>query len=263
VIGAVCGTIITASYLIGDLNLILLFASLGICLTLLVNYWLAKTASQPLLQLRKTVEQAQEGQTALPETVPMRSDPDVHQLVEAINSMLARLDLRTRQLRALSERAIYAQEEERKRIARGLHDETAQSISTLIIHVERLENQLPGDALDLRSRLADERRLAIQMLDNLRENIWDLRPAILDDLGLIPAIRWYARAHLEKAGIQVKLAEPGEKLHLPSHLETMLFRVTQEAVSNILRHSTPGWSPSACSKSSRNLPGGRGRWVRL
>jgi two-component system sensor histidine kinase UhpB len=238
VTGAVCGTIITRQLtLIGNFKLILLFASLGIGLTLLVNYWVVKTASRPLLQLRQTVGQVTEGLSSLPETLPMRSDPDVHLLVEAINSMLSRLDRRTRQLRALSERAINAQEEERKRIARGLHDETAQSISTLIIQLERLEDQLPVGSQDLRSRLAEARRLANDLLENLREIIWNLRPAILDDLGLVPAIRWYARAHLEKAGIKVQLAGISEKLHLPSHLEIILFRVIQEAVSNILSHS--------------------------
>lgn len=74
------------------------------------------------------------------------ADPDIRQLAAAVNSMLDRLDERAQQLRALSERAINAQEDERKRIARGLHDDTGQALWTLIIGLERLEGALPPGA---------------------------------------------------------------------------------------------------------------------
>lgn len=238
-IGAICGTIITRKLtLLGDFKLILLFASLGIGLSLLVNYWVIKTTAQPIHQLRHTLEQVKEGQVAIPETVVMRADPDIHQLVEAINSMLIRLDRHTRQLRALSERAINAQEEERKRIARGLHDDTAQAISTLIIQLERLENLSLEHPEQVPVKLALARQLATRMLEDLRKNMWDLRPSILDDLGLVPAIRWYVGDHLQESGILVNLDGLSDGIRLPAHLETMLFRVIQEAVSNILRHSS-------------------------
>jgi signal transduction histidine kinase len=71
----------------------------------------------------------------------------------------------------------------------------------------------------------------------LRSIIYDLRPAILDDLGLLPAIRWYAQTNLEEAGIQVKLDFPDELPTLLQPLTTTLFRVAQEGVNNIIRHS--------------------------
>ena len=79
--------------------------------------------------------------------------------------------------------------------------------------------------------------MATDMLEDLRKNIWDLRPTILDDLGLVPAIRWYAQTDLEKAGINVQFDFQSDNIRLSPHLETMLFRVSQEAVNNILRHA--------------------------
>jgi len=169
--------------------------------------------------------------------LPMKSDPDIHRLVRAMNSMLERLDRRTNQWRALSERAINAQEEERKRIARGLHDDTAQTISTLIIYLERLEAASYEDPREYQSRLSEIRRMATGMLEDLRKNIWDLRPTILDDLGLLPAIRWYAQSNLEKAGLKIQFDFKNENLRLSPPLETMMFRISQEAVNNILHHA--------------------------
>jgi two-component system sensor histidine kinase UhpB len=122
-------------------------------------------------------------------------DPEIHRLVVAINSMLSRLELRTLELQAISERAIIAQEEERVRIARGLHDETAQSISMMIIRLEQIEKQLPEGNDSLQQHIGEVGELASRLVEDLRKVIWDLRPSILDDLGLIPAIRWYAHTH--------------------------------------------------------------------
>ncbi len=238
VAGAIGGTLLTRHLTVaGNLNLILLFSALGIILTLLVNYWIIRASLRPLQELSQVVDQVKNGQTSLPESLGMHSDPVIHRLVTAMNSMLERLDRRTRQLRALSERAINAQEEERRRIARGLHDDTAQTISTLIIHLERLEVALPANQEEYRRQLADIRQMATRMLEDLRKNIWDLRPTILDDLGLVSAIRWYAQSNLEKIEVSVRLDLQSETIRLSPALETMLFRVAQEAVNNILHHA--------------------------
>jgi two-component system, NarL family, sensor histidine kinase UhpB len=240
-IGAVAGTVITRQVTsLSQLELILLFSGIGIFISLMMNYWVIYTALIPLRELRLAVDHFKAGDQSIPETIMMRADPDIHRLVLAINSMLERLDDRTRLLSALSERAINAQEEERKRIARALHDDTAQSISTLIIQLERYEETLNkksstgGDDLNT---LHAARQLAIRILDDLRKNIWDLRPSILDDLGLCAAIRWYTRMCLGEAGIEIDFNLPDENIRLSSHLETPLFRITQEAVNNIIHHS--------------------------
>ena len=79
--------------------------------------------------------------------------------------------------------------------------------------------------------------MASHALDSLRQIVSGLRPAILDDLGLVPAIRWYARTNLEAAGIRLEFEAPDDDLQLDHRLNTTLFRIVQESVNNIVRHS--------------------------
>jgi len=238
IVGAIAGTVITRHLtLFGNIWLILLFSSAGILITLLVNRLIIRSALHPLYELSNALERVNGGQINLPDSLKNYEDPDIHRLVVTLDSMLVRLATRTRQLQAISERAINAQEEERVRIARGLHDDTAQSISMLIIRLERLETLVSAGAPDLTQHVADAYKLATRLFEDLRHIIWDLRPSILDDLGLVPAIRWLARTKLEEVNVKVDFGGVNEVMRLPSHLETMLFRVAQEAVNNVLRHA--------------------------
>lgn len=238
IFGAVAGTVVTRQMtLLGNGRLILLFSTIGILITLLVNGWIIHTALRPLHELADAIEQVHRGQINIPDSLKNYQDPDIHRLVIAIDSMLNRMADYTSQLQALSERAINAQEEERVRIARSLHDDTAQSISMLIIHLERLNGMIPADRPDLARYIADSQNVATRLLENLRKIIWDLRPSILDDLGLVAAIRWYARNNLEKAGLKVDFWADDEDIRLPPPRETMLFRIAQEAISNIIHHA--------------------------
>jgi len=238
IFGAVAGTIITRQMtLFGNIWLILLFSFAGILITLLVNRVIIHTALLPLHELGDAIEQVHSGQINIPDSLKNYKDPDICRLVIAIDAMLNRMANYTGQLQAISERAINVQEEERVRIARSLHDDTAQSISMLIIHLERLGSFIPTDRPDITRYIADAQNVATILLENLRKIIWDLRPSILDDLGLYSAIRWFARTNLEKGGVKVEFLAADEAMRLPPHLETMLFRIAQEAISNILRHA--------------------------
>jgi two-component system sensor histidine kinase UhpB len=241
IFGAIAGTFFTRQLaLLGELRLIILFSFAGILITLFVNYVIIRSALAPLRELSQALEQDNIEEINIPEELKKYEDRDIRRLVTTVNSMLVRLEERSRQLHALSERAIRAQEEERVRIARSLHDETAQTVSMLIIHLEGIEKKIPPDDPDLTRRVVESRQVATLLLENLRKVIWDLRPSILDDLGLIPAIRWYARTNLEESGVQVEMGQENEAIRLPPHLETALFRILQEAVSNILRHADAG-----------------------
>lgn len=238
IFGAVAGTMITRQMtLFGNIWLILLFSFAGILITLFVNQMIIHNALLPLHELGDAIEQVHSGQINIPDSLKNYKDPDIRRLVIAIDAMLNRMANYTSQLQAISERAINAQEEERVRIARSLHDDTAQSISMLIIHLERLSSLIPTDRPDITRYIADAQTVATRLLENLRKIIWDLRPSILDDLGLYSAIRWFARTNLEKSGVKVDFWTADESRRLPSHLETLLFRIAQEAISNILRHA--------------------------
>jgi two-component system sensor histidine kinase UhpB len=238
IFGAVAGTIVTREMtLLGNARLILLFSMAGILITLFVNRVIIQNALHPLHELGDALELVKSEQINIPDSLKNYKDPDICRLVIAIDSMLNRMAKYTSQLQAISERAINAQEEERVRIARSLHDDTAQSISMLIIHLERLGTLIPTDRPDITRYITDAQSVATRLLENLRKIIWDLRPSILDDLGLVSAIRWFARTNLEKAGVKVDFWVGNEVMRLPPYLETMLFRIAQETISNILRHA--------------------------
>lgn len=139
--------------------------------------------------------------------------------------------------RLLLDRVIVAQEEERKRIARELHDELAQNLTVLIRDLETVDRPVTAGRLEEPPPGHDTRGLARQILEQTRRLIFDLRPTALDDLGLLPAIRRFARQHLEAARIALNMEVLGRKRRLPAQVETNLFRIAQEAVTNVVRHA--------------------------
>ncbi|MBI3978554.1 MAG: GAF domain-containing protein, partial [Chloroflexi bacterium] len=139
--------------------------------------------------------------------------------------------------RELIEKLILAQEEERKRVARDLHDEVSQSLTALIIGLGRAEESLPPELQPVTDQLAQIRDLTAKVLEETRRLMVDLRPSLLDDLGLVPAIHWYAKTHLKEAGVEAGVEVVGSRRRLPPLVETALFRVIQEAISNIVKHA--------------------------
>jgi len=139
--------------------------------------------------------------------------------------------------RLLLDKLIIAQEEERRRIARELHDEVGQSLTALIMGLGGVEETIPPGLEQLRRHLEDIRTQTARTLEETRRLMVDLRPSILDDLGLIPAICWYAETYLPLAGVAPRIEVVGSKRRLSASVETALFRVVQEAITNIARHA--------------------------
>lgn len=245
VVGASLGTTLTKILVDASaFELAVAFTLGGVTLSLLLNYLILRVALRPLSSLTSTVDGIHEGNTTLRAPSLTNQDPDIARLASALNAMLERLAAHTatieanrEQLRALSSQVITAQEEERKRIARELHDETSQSLASLLIALERIDSAMPAEMSDLKARLAAARTLAAETLGGVRGLVADLRPLLLDDLGLIPAIRWYARQHLEPEGIDVDYDFRCESPRLPPPVETALFRIAQEAINNVVRHA--------------------------
>ena len=129
------------------------------------------------------------------------------------------------------------QEEERKRIARELHDETSQVVASLSASLEAAVGMLPATADKTRVILRKAQALSVNILDEIHRLIYELRPTLLDDLGLVAATRWLIDNNLEAAGVTVRLKTPGRERRLHPQLETTLFRVIQEAFANIVKHA--------------------------
>jgi signal transduction histidine kinase/HAMP domain-containing protein len=144
----------------------------------------------------------------------------------------------------LFQKALAAQEEERKRIARELHDEISQSLTALLYEAE--EGLERASSPRVKERLQSICTLTQHTLDDVHNLIFDLRPSMLDQLGLIPALRWLAQSRLETKGIRVSMAVSSgagssngktDPQRLAPEIETALFRVMQEAINNIARHA--------------------------
>lgn len=133
-------------------------------------------------------------------------------------------------------RVIRAQEDERQRIARELHDGVGQSLNALVFGLNTVSTSLtrtPEATPDLIDRL---RTSASETVKELQDVIYDLRPSLLDDLGLCRALRWYTQERLAGYGVGAVLDVPDD-LRLPTEVETALFRIAQEAITNVVRHA--------------------------
>jgi signal transduction histidine kinase len=236
-----------------------------LALALVFAWGAARSVRRPLAILTASAERIAGGNLDAP--IPRLAEDEVGRLgrslermrvalkgsletVERANEELeARVNARTQELqrlyRQLQEReqwreellrkVISAQEDERKRLARELHDETSQTMSALAMKIETALAAWPGEAS--RDRLVEARALTVRTLEELHRLIFDLRPSVLDDLGLLSAIRWYAERHLASRGISVRCEFSGIEARLTPELETALFRVSQEAITNIAKHS--------------------------
>jgi signal transduction histidine kinase len=147
------------------------------------------------------------------------------------------LEASQKELRSLLTHVESVIEDERERIARDLHDDTAQVVASVITVIENAVNMLATQPQKTESLLRRAQGLCVNVLDELQRLVHELRPAMLDDLGLIPAIEWLIENTLEPAGIKTDFEITGVRRRLPQQLETTLFRVIQEAISNIAKHA--------------------------
>lgn len=139
------------------------------------------------------------------------------------------------QLKTLSHRLIEAQEAERRHLAHELHDEVGQSLTAVKINLQALQRK--PDPGVLRERLEDSIGIVETVLRQVRDLSLDLRPSMLDDLGLVAALRWYVDRQAQRTGLDIRFSADSIEPRLPSNIETACFRITQEALTNVVRHA--------------------------
>lgn len=136
----------------------------------------------------------------------------------------------------LLRKTIAAQEDERRRIARELHDETGQAMTSLLVALKVMEGARTLE--QARALAAELRGLVSETLESVRDLAFELRPAALDDLGLVPALRRYVSAQAARFGFRADFVAAGfEDMRLPREIESTLYRIVQEALTNIARHA--------------------------
>ena len=141
------------------------------------------------------------------------------------------------ELRRLSQQLVRAQEEERRSLSRELHDQVGQMLTALRVEMGNLERLRDAPEDVFRERLRDVKHLAEDSLRAVRDMAMGLRPSMLDDLGLGPALEWQAREYSRRHGMPVEVVLEGEIDALPDGHRTCIYRVVQEALTNIARHA--------------------------
>jgi signal transduction histidine kinase len=179
------------------------------------------------------VGQARDPFTALDESFLLALGHQVGAALENAD-LYSRLEARSTELARLSARMVQQHEEERRRLSRELHDETAQVFSAVKMELGVLRGKLPPDQ---EQRLDHVLGLIDTGIRSIRNVTNDLRPSLLDDLGLLPALRSLVADFAQRSGIAATLAEPDELPPLSPDAELALFRSLQEALSNVLRHA--------------------------
>jgi len=144
---------------------------------------------------------------------------------------------RQRELTDLSSRLMAVQEDERRRLARDLHDEFGQSLTAVNAHLWLIERQQTDDLTATRARAAEARQLVNRTIAAMREVSQLLRPSVLDTLGLVPSLDGLLRAFGDRHKVAATLAADGLPDRLPADVETALYRITQEALTNVARHA--------------------------
>jgi signal transduction histidine kinase len=137
----------------------------------------------------------------------------------------------------LLHRIVSVQEAERQRIARELHDGTGQTLTALGLGLAAAADRIDSDPVAVRRQLIEMKQMNAQVLQEVHNVITDLRPSILDNLGLVPALRGHVSAFETRTGIQAQLFVHGKAARLKPDVETTIFRIVQEALTNVARHA--------------------------
>lgn len=240
-LGALAGTAITLhvdsqrSHAGFDVPLAAFFAICGLALTGLLNALVLRAAFSPLSRLQDVARRVREGDLSVRAGSSPLADAEIAQIASTLNQILDEVQAYEDQMRALSGRVIRAQEDERQRIARELHDDTGQMLTLLLIRLKLLESQASTDGV--RDSIGELRGLVSGAIDQVRQMALNLRPPSLDQLGLVPALRSLITTYTASTHIQVKLDAPREPVALSPERTIAVYRVAQEALTNIAKHS--------------------------
>jgi PAS domain S-box-containing protein len=182
-----------------------------------------------ITQRKRAEDKVRQLNTELEERVAART-AEVHELLDQSRHM-------QQQLRRLSHQVFQAQEEERKRISRELHDQIAQTLICINFDLLGLTRKPPASSRDLRQRVARTHRLVEASVNTLHRFTRELRPPALDDLGLIPALHSYLRDYKRRTGLGIRFTTSAGAERLDTTKCTVLYRVAQAALANIVQHA--------------------------
>ena len=234
-------TDVTIDQTVGEVTIQLLTITLVmIAVGLGAAFFLTWILTRPIYDLVEATQSVAKGDYS--QRVTQWADDEIGELAIAFNGMTEALvqaeterkerdQLRTQYV----SKVIAAQEDERKRIARELHDSTGQSLTSLLVGLRNLKDV--EEQVAVPARIDALRAIVSHTLDEVRQMAWQLRPSTLDDLGLLSAMQRYIDDYQQRFNVQVDFIARGIDGRLPVEMETVIYRVIQEALTNIVRHA--------------------------
>ncbi len=225
-------------------HLYVLLVAVAIVISTGINFLVLRVAMHPLEKVQRVIGDVESGKMDARVDLDQVDDREIRRFALLFNEMLDQLEENAdiiqsdrEQIRRMALAVLNAQEEERRRIARELHDQASQALSIMLVGIDTGLKAMPPSIKEGHQQLTFLKKIASSTLEDLRTLSRSLHPTVLDDLGLLPAVRWYARNTLEKAGIDVKILSSGLEERLPEEVETVAFRIVQESSSNVLSHA--------------------------
>ncbi len=195
--------------------------------------WLAAALSLQRWRREKTLERAF---SDMERRVRDRTD-DLTKANSSLQLEIADRKGKEELLRQLSGHLMHAQDQERRRIARELHDNSGQNLAAIAVNLSRIENLMPDAPAKLRNLVADTAAMAEQTSREIRTISYLLHPPLLEEAGLLAAIGWLANGFSQRSGIKTEFDAPAEFERLPADIEVTIFRIVQETLTNVARHS--------------------------
>jgi two-component system sensor histidine kinase UhpB len=210
----------------------MLLIVLAVLSAILLNSILLRDRMRPLAQLVATMDRVDLSRPGIERAdPPRRAASEVKALTKGFNRMLRRV---VEERRDAGRAVLHAQEEERRRIAQDLHDEVNQALTAILLRLSATMSDAPDG---LRAELAETRDLAQQAMEELLTLARQLRPTALDDHGLIPALASQVRHFGERTGIRASFRRQGDVPALSDTEQLVIYRVTQESLSNVAQHA--------------------------
>jgi two-component system, NarL family, sensor histidine kinase UhpB len=233
------GSALTGSFVRGapersTADLVVVIALAGVAVSVVVNAVILRLALGPIRELEAAAARVQAGDLEARAPLSPLADRELERLIRTFNRTVDSLLAYRGRLRAIARRALGAGEEERRRISRELHDETAQGLAALLVRL-RIARAAPEEERD--RHLEEMRREIGNALEGVRRFARGLRPPALDELGLFPALESFTRSVQEVSEATISLTGEVGEGEIDGEVELAVYRIVQEAVSNALRHS--------------------------
>ena len=221
---------------VGVLRLyIMAIGGISIVLALVLSAWLSAKLSRPVRELRDVAEQFGAGR--LEKRVGIHSGDELGQLAQSFNMMADNLDFAYRELSRFSRRTVQLQEEERRRVARELHDGVNQLLAVVGFGLESIEKKLLRRDESAVPEIDKTKELLDEVIQEVRNISYNLRPSVLDDLGLMAAVRSLCDEFANRTQIRVEMETAILPENIPKELEITVYRILQEALNNIEKHA--------------------------